>query len=370
MSQRARSAGLVPAISLVGRPVPERKWLVEDLVPWGAVTLFSGHGGDGKSLLALQLAVAAATGDQWLGLPVQQVKALVVSCEDDEAEMHRRLADITTGLGKTLGDLEDLELWDRVGSDNRITVTTYPEKAIEATPFWVLLRNYVIENGVQLLVLDSLYDFYAGNQNSQEDATAFMTNLRELAREMDGAVFVLWHPSQAGRTSGDGLSGNLAFHNKARGRLYLHRPGSEDGEDYDPDVRIITNKKSNYGRTGDDITVRWRTGLFVRDNGGGSGTVEAIERRNAEKAVLTCLSVLLNDGFDPSPAVEARGNYAPRLMRGRPEVRGLTEREIEKAVHRLISAGEVVQTFTDDKPSRRKKIIAPADHPRAKGPGA
>lgn len=100
------------------------------------------------------------------------------------------------------------------------------------------------------------------------------------------------------------------------------------------------------------------------------GTVARIEDRNAEKAFLACLSALLAEGFDPSPAVEARGNYAPRLMRGRSEVRGFNERQLIKAMERLIAKGEVVQALTNDKPSRRKKIIVPANHSRARGAAA
>ena len=42
--------------------MPPREWLVDALVPMKTVTLFSGDGGTGKSLLALQLAVAVAAG--------------------------------------------------------------------------------------------------------------------------------------------------------------------------------------------------------------------------------------------------------------------------------------------------------------------
>jgi RecA-family ATPase len=39
---------------------------VQELVPMNTVTLFGGDGGTGKSLVALQLAVAVASGRFWL----------------------------------------------------------------------------------------------------------------------------------------------------------------------------------------------------------------------------------------------------------------------------------------------------------------
>jgi Mrp family chromosome partitioning ATPase len=41
-------------------PTPEREWVVRDRVPLAAVTLMSGEGGVGKTILALHLAVATA----------------------------------------------------------------------------------------------------------------------------------------------------------------------------------------------------------------------------------------------------------------------------------------------------------------------
>lgn len=70
------------AADLEGVPVPEREWLVPDLIPARNVTLLYGDGGTGKSLLALQLAVAVALGRSWLGLPVKAGNALFPSAED------------------------------------------------------------------------------------------------------------------------------------------------------------------------------------------------------------------------------------------------------------------------------------------------
>jgi hypothetical protein len=80
---KPRQSRFFPAADLDGKPVPARKWLVEGLVPSGTVTMLSGDGGTGKSLLSLQLACAVALGHQWIGFPVASGRAMFVSAEDD-----------------------------------------------------------------------------------------------------------------------------------------------------------------------------------------------------------------------------------------------------------------------------------------------
>jgi hypothetical protein len=58
----ARTSKWFCAADLEGLQVPDREWLVPDLIPTRTVTLLYGDGGTGKSLLALQLAVAVALG--------------------------------------------------------------------------------------------------------------------------------------------------------------------------------------------------------------------------------------------------------------------------------------------------------------------
>lgn len=65
--------------------VPDIDFVLTDLVPRGVVTLLAGHGGTGKSTLALQLGLAIASGqDDFLGARIQAKtgKSVFVSLED------------------------------------------------------------------------------------------------------------------------------------------------------------------------------------------------------------------------------------------------------------------------------------------------
>ena len=56
-------------------PPPPRRWLVEDWLPAGRVTLLAGQGGVGKSRLALQLAAGIASGGGRLEGPTTPARA-------------------------------------------------------------------------------------------------------------------------------------------------------------------------------------------------------------------------------------------------------------------------------------------------------
>lgn len=107
---------IINLAQLAGKPIPPRDWLVEDIVPAYQVTLLTGNGGDGKSLLAIQLGVAVATGTDWIGFLPKQGGVLLASAEDEHDEVHRRVIDI-------IGQREDLSL-DMMSNFNVIDLTT------------------------------------------------------------------------------------------------------------------------------------------------------------------------------------------------------------------------------------------------------
>jgi RecA-family ATPase len=74
---------IVEAPALAYDPEPQRRWIVEDVIPDETLTLLSGEGGIGKTTLALQLAVAVRIDGDWLGMKVTQGPVLFVTSEDD-----------------------------------------------------------------------------------------------------------------------------------------------------------------------------------------------------------------------------------------------------------------------------------------------
>ncbi len=110
-------------------------------MPLRAVTVLSGDSGTGKSLLALQLATACATGRSFLGQSVMRCKVLVIAGENEGDELHRRQVRINAGLGIEMADLMDVFWVARASLDN--VMMNYPgdgvgENSARWAPRWAL----------------------------------------------------------------------------------------------------------------------------------------------------------------------------------------------------------------------------------------
>lgn len=84
-------------------PEPPVRYVWEGRCPRGVVTLLGAHGGTGKSLVALMLSVAAATGRPLFGVPTERTNVLFASFEDATPVLRRRLANICRAWRITSG---------------------------------------------------------------------------------------------------------------------------------------------------------------------------------------------------------------------------------------------------------------------------
>ncbi len=251
----------IRASEFVGDP-PERRWIVDDWIVEGAVNSLYGDGGLGKTLLAQQLACASALGAKWLGLEVAKGAVLAVLCEDEKDELHRRHNDIKSALGFPLGNpFDDVWLWPRVGDENVLIRWDKDDKPVLGS-FMERLVAEVETLNPALLILDTLADFYAGNEISRPHVNYFVKTVlgglikRQRIKGHPLTILLLGHPSVAGKASGSGYSGSTAWNNAVRSRMYLTRP--EEGAS---DERILTRGKANYAKSGDETAIR----LFYSD---------------------------------------------------------------------------------------------------------
>ena len=253
---------VVSAASFAGKPVPARRWIVPDMIPDRTVTSLGGDGGVGKSIVALQLAVAAAAGCEWIGTLPEQGSVVFVSAEDDIDELHRRLDGIAAKLGVALTNLADLHIIPLAGRDAIMGATEGKTGIVKATAVWRGLVEIVERIRPRLVILDVLADVFAGNENARPEARQFIGLLRGLAIDHALAVVLLAHPSLTGMNTGSGTSGSTAWSNSVRSRLYLETIKGDDGKEIDANLRILRVKKANYGRVGLELRLRWENPLL------------------------------------------------------------------------------------------------------------
>jgi RecA-family ATPase len=343
----------VCASSLAGRQVPSRQDYVEGLIPRNAVTIMGGDGGTGKSLLALQLAAAARLKVNWIGRVIfEEGPVLFLSAEDTIDELHRRLSAIAAEEQATLDQLRGLHLVSFVGEDAFLAVSN-SHSAIEPTPLFSRLERRIAALKPALIVLDTLADFFGGDENNRAQARQFIAMLRGLAIRHDSTALLLAHPSQSGLASGSGTSGSTGWSNSARSRLYFERVKSSGDVEDDPDARILRCKKFNYGPAGGEIRLRWQRGVFTHRLD--SAAVASVHAK-ADRVFLEMLGAYTAEGRLVR-ATTGHG-YAPSVFAAdKQRNEGVTARAFADAMNRLFELRRVRLEESGPPSKRRTHLV-------------
>jgi RecA-family ATPase len=325
------------------------------------VTQLGGDGGVGKSMVGLQLGVATAIDKQWLGMSPRSGPVIYLSAEDDLDELHRRLEAIAASYGVAVADLTDLHLLPMAGLD-AVLGAPGERGVISPTEVWRALLRLVERIKPCLVILDTLADVFAGNENARLEVRTFVGMLRGLAIEHDLAVLLLAHPSLSGMASGSGTSGSTGWNNSVRSRLYLENPKGERDREIDPDLRVLSVKKVNYGPPGLQLTLKWYAGGFVRE--GADGAPGGLDRLTAqardERIFFDLLKAYNEQGRTVSPNPGA--NYAPAVFERDEDADGITRAAFTKAMGRLVKA-ERIHTDPIGPPSKKRAKLAPGPGP-------
>lgn len=348
--------------TLQDKPIPPRRFAVPGWIPDRVVTVLSGDGGLGKSLAALQCSTCLALGLPFLGIDLAPRKVLYFSAEDDLEEMHRRQADINRALGIDFADLDGRMYWKCLsGDDALLAAMDEKTKRLTSRPAYENLRRTCKEEGIQLVVIDTVADTFGGLEIDRQQVTRYVRLAEAIARDNDGAVILVAHPSAAGLREGTGISGSTAWRNAARSVLYLRRPDTEPGEPEDRDARILERVKGNYAPSGGTIRMRWHDGHFILDGepvlGGGP-----LDHVFMEHAILRAVEGLLRNGQHPSPSRNSPTDYAPKLIKTRPETKDFTISQIERAI-KIMTGKEVLREAIVGSGNGRRKVIVPQQWP-------
>jgi len=340
-----------PVSFFADRPIPNRDWVVPNLIPSKTVTLMMGDGGTGKSLLALQLAAAAVTGQDWIGNEVKQGPVVVLSAEDDEDELHRRFDAVFRHFNADMRTVNDLRFLSLAGED--AVLGGLHNEQIKPTKLFHFVEAEVARTKPVLVVFDTLADLFGGNEINRTQTRQFIGLLRGISVRHDCASLLLGHPSVAGMQSGTGSSGSTAWSNSVRSRLYLERI-QENGFEPNSDLRRLTTKKANYGKVGTQIGLKWNQGVFTveeaatsQSNGVGLAKAQAefmamLERYTEQGRVISS-----NPGANYAPSVFASAGGA-----------GFTKAVYKAAMDSLFTAGALKLVEEGRAGKRRTRLVA------------
>lgn len=274
-------------------PPPAREWVLEGMIPAGRVTSLLGVGGLGKTLAALQIALHVSIGRPVFGLNVSPGPVLGILCEDETDELRRRLMAACAGEGVDLSVADRLVAMSRDGFDN--VLCTFERDHIRLTRFYHELEATIALQKPKLVILDTAADVFAGDFMSTPHVRQFIkVALGGLCVRHGCAILLLAHPSAAGAQSGDGGGFSVAWSNSVRSRLYLAKPKKPDSDESVDiaDKRILSVKKSNYGRDDLEVPLTWVDGYFVRDDEPYVDSGPKAARANSMRISIAALEII------------------------------------------------------------------------------
>jgi RecA-family ATPase len=334
------------------REPPSRDWGVPDRFPLRNVSLLSGEGSIGKSIVLMQLAAAHVLSRGWLDTLPEFGDALYLNAEDEQDELHRRFVDIAKLYDASLAELKDhLHLLAMAGQD-AVLGHANNSGLVKPTPLFHKLVEAAGDIKPKFIGLDTSADVFAGNESDRSQVRQFIGLLRHMAIIGNSAVIVCAHPSLTGISTGTGLSGSTAWHNSVRARAYLHSV-TVDNTEPDKTLRQLDFMKSNYSAIADSITLRWKDGVFVPEAKPGS-----LERIAADAKADETFMALLNQFNEQGRNVShvPGPTYAPTVFAK--AAKGSNRAQMADAMNRLFNANKIkVENY--GRPSRPyRRIVA------------
>ena len=204
---RASNFKPVKASDLLAQPPVPLTWVWESYLPVGSLALLAAFMKVGKSTFAYALAVAVAQGRPFLGYPTKQGCVLILAVEEHARDVRMRL--------ERFGLSQNDPLYVHAG---RLSSLDLPS-----------IRSFVKEQGVTLLLLDTLSRFWdIKDENDNAEVTRRVSPFLDLAHETNAAVVLIHHERKSGGEDGRGIRGGSALFAAVDQALLLdRRPGGD-----------------------------------------------------------------------------------------------------------------------------------------------
>lgn len=346
----------LPIVRFDVPPPPIPPAVIPHWLPRRVVTILGAHGGVGKSSTALEVAVSVALGSSVFGSPMfREGRVIYLSCEDDSSILRHRGDGYARVVGASPDELDGKLLCiDMTEAENVELFVEDPRLGTgHFTPQFERLKNSVRQHRPDLVIVDNASDVFAANENNRALVRSFMRGLKRLAQEFDCAVLLLVHTNKvtASAKAGEdvqGYSGSTAWHNSARSRWYMAR----DAEDRD--LILLTLEKSNYGKSGLSVEIRWNEekGLLL------SG--EPMVRQSLADLSTVILSKLVEyegKGIELKAAPRTTGSAQGALRKDLAELRGHRATGVQEELEKLYRDGCLDKQTRQTKGSKNGRAV-------------
>lgn len=258
--RQTASDGIVKAPDIVSeRP----SFLLEPYLEAGSANLLFSKGGIGKTFFALRLAMSVVTGEPLFGFkPSKPCRILFLDWENSDKTYKDRLIEVAKHIPGGMEALEKCYYKDTKG----LPLTEMAES----------LTEFVKENEIGLLIIDSAAPACGGAPEEAVTATRFFAALRQIGV----TSLTIAHESKVDK--GDYAFGSVFFTNLARNIFNLKSLDDQQGTTRH---LLLTHKKFNNGPLQKPLTFIMHMGSL----GVEFAVVATVAKRSAAEKVVSCL---------------------------------------------------------------------------------
>jgi hypothetical protein len=289
--------------------VEQVKWLWASRLPCGKLTMLAGYPGDGKSILAMDLAARVSTGAPMPGETERREPGdvLLLLAED--------------GMGDTVAPRLRAAGADLSRCHALTAVETRVEGTVEKSTFNFAQDMEALRDAIerlpncQLVIVDTINSYLGGKANSDKDAEVrqILLPLTDLAGEKGVAVLAISHLNKRGEGKAvNRIMGSLAFVGVARVAFMLGK------DEQNAERRILAPIKCNIGKMpkgiafsiGDGPKLVWETEQFEHTADDLLNAEEDAKKNRKSDEVADWIEEMLADG--PRLAVDMIGEAKSR----------------------------------------------------------
>lgn len=182
--------------------IPRRPWLMRGLLLRSQVSAIIAAGSVGKSSFGLTVALHLCAGRTFGPFAcTQTLKVAVLSVEEDDDELDRRLAAIRRQFDFTQDDADRLFIISTV--DAPLLASADRRGAIHRTEVAKQLENLMMLEGIDVVIVDPFIEVWQGAENDNSQVRAAAAVIRDMARHMNAAVLLMHHVRKGVITPGD-----------------------------------------------------------------------------------------------------------------------------------------------------------------------
>lgn len=177
-----------PLDEVLQDPPEQPPVLIEGLLREKHKMMLSGESKAGKSFALIELAIAIAEGDSWMGYQCKQGRVFYINLEITDSSFDKRMSDVYKALGIPQTNSHNIITWHLRG---------------KAKPLNDLLPSLLMAAKLYdpiAVIIDPTYKVITGDENSAKDMGEFCNLLEQIAEEVEAAIIYAHHHSKSDMT--------------------------------------------------------------------------------------------------------------------------------------------------------------------------